>query len=252
MELRESIGLPIESNDQGLQYSDHEVSVKNLIISKVKDIESELAHPDWEGKEEEEEVFRVYQYVRKIEDKELWDDIRFDILFIPPGKMGEIYNRTSGYYRSVAENGYQFPEIYQVADGYAEFFLQQPGEKHEKVKDALMIRVQKFDALIIPPVYGVTIINPSEKPVVLTRIRADDAKEIKTEYEKTKGACYERSDEGRWIYNENYEEIPNLRLGEPQNKWKTIKRGIPIYASYVYRPKHFRPLVEPDPAEFLV
>lgn len=252
MDLRESIGLPIESNDQGIEYSDQEVSVKNLIVFKIKDIEKELAQASWEGKDEDEEVYRVYQYVRKIEDKELWDDIRFDIMVISSGKLGKICKRTSGYYRSVAENGYQYPEIYQVADGYAEVFLQQPGKKHERVKDAIMIRVQKFDALIVPPVYGITVVNPSERSVVLTRIRADEAKEITKEYEKTKGPCYQREEEGRWVYNENYEEIPNLRLEEPQNKWKTIKRGIPLYTSYVYRPKHFRSLVEPDPAEFIL
>ncbi len=252
MDLRESLGLPVESENTVLQYDNNEISVKNIFVYKVKDIESSLSQKEWEGKDNDEEVFRVYEGLRRVEDKELWDTIRFDVIIIQPGHLGANYKSTPGYYRSVAENGYNYPEIYQVVDGYAEFLLQQPGEKHELVKDAIMLRVQKFDAIIIPPVYGVSIINPSEKQTILARIRADEAKEITERYERTEGTCYSRRVEGRWEYNENYEEIPQLRLGEPQNKWKTVKRGIPIYASYVYRPKHFRSLVEPDPAEFLL
>ena len=250
MDLRESLGLPVESDEVGLIFDNNEIAVKNILIYKVKDVESSLEQLNWEGKDGEEEVFRVYEGVRRVEDKELWDDIRFDILIIQPGRIGENCASSLGYYRSVAENGYTYPEILQVVDGYAEILLQQPGEKHEQAKDALLIRVQKFDVIIVPPIYGITIFNPSEKRTIISRMRADEAKEILEPFEKTKGACYQRKTEGRWEFNSNYEEIPQLRLGEPQNKWKTVKRGIPLYASYVYRPKHFQTLVEPDPVEF--
>ncbi|MHA1198970.1 MAG: glucose-6-phosphate isomerase family protein [Candidatus Heimdallarchaeaceae archaeon] len=252
MDLRESLGLSVESDEVALIYDNNEISVKNLIAYKVKDVVSNLNQQDWEGKDEEEEVFRTYEGIRRVEDKELWDDIRFDVVIVQSGVLGDTFKSTMGYYRSLAENGYNYPEIYQIVDGYAEILLQQPGEKHEQVKDAVMFRAQKFDAIIVPPVYGISIINPSEKRTILARIRADEAKEITKEFEKTKGTCYTRKEEGKWAFNENYEEIPQLRLGEPQNKWKTVKRGIPIYASYVYRPKHFQILKEPDPAEFML
>ena len=250
MDLRESLGLSVESDGLALAYDNNEINVKNLIIYKIKDLMSGLIQNDWEGKNEEEEVFRVYEGIRRVEDKELWEDIRFDVLILQPGKLGSICKSTLGYYRSKAENGYIYPEIYQVVDGYAEILLQQPGEKHEQVKDVVILRVQKFDVLVVPPIYGVSIINPSEKSAILARIRADEAKEISDFFKKTRGPCYLRMIERRWNFNENYEEIPQLRLGEPQNKWKTIKRGIPMYASYIYRPKHFQTLVEPDPIEF--
>jgi glucose-6-phosphate isomerase len=252
MDLRESLGLSVESDEVALIYDNNEISVKNLLIYKIKDVESNLAQENWEGKNEEEEVFRVYEGVRRVEDKELWDTIRMDVLVIQPGKLGDCFKHTQGYYRSLAENGYNYPEIFQVVDGYAEILLQQSGNTHEQAKDAIMIRVQKFDSFVVPPVYGISIINPSEKRTILSRIRADEAKEITESFVKTKGTCYLRKIDRTWEFNDNYEEIPQLRLAEPQNKWKTVKRGIPIYASYVYRPKHFQPLVEPDPAEFLL
>lgn len=249
MDLRESLGLPIESNDFALIYDTNEISVKDLIVYKIKEIKKSLDLNKWEGSEEEE-VFRVYEGLKKVEDKELWDKIRFDVIIIQSGKINNNYKSTLSYYRSIADNGYNYPEIYQIGEGYAEFLLQQPGEKHEQVKDAIIIRAQKFDVMVIPPIYGLSIINPSEKKTILARIRASEAKEITEEFTKTKGTCYRRREGGRWDYNEYYEEIPQLRLGEPKSKWKTIKRGIPIYTSYVYNPKYFHTLIEPDPAEF--
>ena len=250
--MREYLGLPIESTEELIQYNSNEVDVKKIVIYSVKDLQLFTMKQVWESKETEREVFRVYEEVKRTEDKEFWEDIRFDLVVIQPGNLGEEFFKTLGYYKSFADNEYRYPEIYQLAEGYAEFVLQQQGEYHEKIKDIVVIRVQKQDLLAIPPSYGVTIINPSQKKTIMARIRATDAEEIYNDYKRTKGECYYRIKDGRWEYNNNYEEIPALRLGEPQNKWKSMKKGIPIYSSYIYNPKHYNSLVEPDPSEFTI
>ena len=249
MNLREYIGLPIVSDDKTIRFSSNEVDVKSVITTETEDIKQFLKDKD---NLKEEEVFRVYKTIKTIEDKELWDNISFDIIVIQPGKLGKEYKKTVGYYRSFAENGYRYPEVYQVAEGYVEFFLQQPSQNHVRIKDALMIRAQRFDVVVIPPIYGVTLINPSEKKAIISRIRATEVEEISEQYKQTQGECYYRMEEDKWDFNEKYEEIPMLRLEDPQNKWKSIKRGIPMYASYVYNPKKFQGLVEPNPAEFML
>jgi len=250
MDIRESIGLPIESTEEGINYNSSEVDIKNLISYKIKDFENFVEDKNWETKEEEHEVYQLYQEVKKIEDKEFFGDTQFDIIMIWPGFIGEEYNKTIGYQRSTAENGFRFPEVYQMVEGYAEFLLQQSRDKHEQIKDTIVIRAQKFDLIIVPPSYTITIINPSEKKNIISRLRAVDVEEITEHFERTKGSCYYRLNNGKWKYNPNYEEIPALRLGSPQNQWKALKRGIPIYASYVYNPRKFRCLVEPDPVDF--
>ncbi|MHA2357622.1 MAG: glucose-6-phosphate isomerase family protein [Candidatus Heimdallarchaeaceae archaeon] len=252
MDIRESIGLPIESDEKEISYNSNEVDIKNIIPYKKKDLQNFVKEKTWKTEEEEQEVFRIYQEVKKVEDKEIWEDILFDIIVIWSGFLGKEYHKTIGYQRSKAENGYRFPEIYQMAEGYAEFFLQQSGDKHDMIKEAIMIRAQKFDLIVIPPSYNVTIINPSEKKNIITRLRAADVEEITAEFARTKGECYYRVEEGRWEFNENYEEIPMLKLEEPQNTWKSMKRGIPIYASYTYNPKRYYGLVEPDPVDFVL
>ena len=249
MNLREYIGLPIESDDKTIKYSTNEIVVKSVIITKTNDIKFFLKE---KNDLEEEEVFRVYQTTRSVEDKELWDDISFDIIVIQPGNLGNEYKKTLGYYRSFADNGYRYPEVYQITEGYVEFFLQQPSQSHNKIRDAVMIRAQRYDVIVVPPAYGVTLINPSEKKAIVSRIRAMDTEEITEQYIQTRGECYYRLEEDKWDFNENYEEIPMMRLEEPQNKWKSLKRGIPIYTSYTYNPTRFNGLVEPDPVEFVL
>ncbi len=250
--MREYLGLPIESTEEMIQYNSNEVDVKKITVYKVKDLQLSVLKQVWKSKETEKEVFRVYEEVKKTEDKEFWDDMRFDLIVVQAGNLGEEFIKTLGYYRSFADNEYRYPEIYQLIEGYAEFVLQQQGEYHEKVKDVIMIRAQKQDLLAIPPSYGVTIINPSQKKTILARIRATNAEEISSDYKRSRGECYYRIKDGRWEYNNNYEEIPALRLGEPQNRWKSMKKGIPIYVSYMYNPKRYNSLVEPDPTEFTI
>lgn len=250
MDIRENTGLPIESDEGKITFNSSEIAVKNIITFQKKDLRNFVKKPTWEENEENEGVFQLYQEIKKIEDKEYWDDIQFDIIVICPGFLGEEYNKTIGYCRSMAENGFRFPEIYQIAEGYAEFFLQQSRDKHEQIKEAIMIRAQKHDLIVIPPSYNVTIINPSEKKNIISRLRAVDVEEVTADYEKTKGECYYRLEEGKWEFNSNYEEIPVLKLETPQNQWKSLKRGVPIYASYVINPRRFRSLIEPDPMEF--
>ncbi|MBA7538359.1 hypothetical protein ES705_30634 [subsurface metagenome] len=252
MNLREYIGLPIDRKENELSYKENEISVKRIFSIKIKDLQSYLKKEKWDEKEKVTEIYKVYEDVKAIEHKEVWELAIFDVLLINPIILGNECAKTISYYTSFADNGFHYPEIYQVAEGYAEFLLQKPETKHEKVKDAVMIRVQRFEILLVPPSYGVTIINPSDRKTVIARIRARSVEEIKVEFERTKGACYYRISDGKWDYNENFEEIAMLRLEPPQNRWKTIKRGFPIYASYAYNPKPLYALIEPDPSLFVI
>ncbi len=251
MDLRDVLGLPIESNETAISYSDAEITSKSLFIQNLVE-HKRILEIDKDEIGEDLEVYRTYEGIRKIQDKELWSDITYSIVILQSGQLNGRYFNTIGYYRSLAENGYCYSEIFQLAEGYAEFLLQQPRENHEQVKDVVVIRMQKHDLLVVPPSYGVTIINPSDKKAIISRIRASDAEEIKEPFYNTKGGCYYRLAEGKWDYNSNYEEIPNLRLGEPQNKWKSLKRGIPIYTSFAYNPRYFKSLIEPDTSLFVL
>lgn len=246
MNLREFLGLPIESTKDGLQYNSEEIHIKKIVGFKG----IELASFTINSSLNEDEIYKIYQNVYKIEDKELWSETEFSIILLHNGMIGKEYNKTQGYYRNKAENGFRYPEIFQVVEGYAEFLLQQPSDTHRKIKDVVTIRMQRSEVLVVPPSYGITIINPSEKKAIISRLRAADVKESAEEYKDTNGESYFRVEGGKWEYNVNYEEIPMMRLVESQFKWKTIRRGFPIYTSYIYNPNILRTLIEPDPTDF--
>lgn len=248
--LREYTGLPIKLTEQGIEGEGSNVSIKKEIEVKVKELKNVLMEEEIEN--EEEVVYKIYKDVKLVEHKETWGNVRFDLIVMWPKKLGEEYSKIKGYYRSIADNGFRYPEIFQVAEGYAEFILQQPGDKHEKVKKAIIVRAQRMEVVIIPPAFGVTIINPTTEKTVIARIRARDAEEVSKEYEKTKGECYYRIEKEKWIPNNNYEELPLLEIQLPQNKWKIMKRGIPIYEAQLYNPKTTETLIYPDPSEFIL
>jgi len=252
VDLKETAGLPIYLERGRIRVNEKQVFFKEKREYIIKELKEVTIKEDWTQQEEKNRVYTVYKNLILKEHKELWGEVEHDIVIIYPGKMGNEYNKTIGQYRSIADNGFHYPEIYQVIYGYAEFLLQQPRNKHEQVKDAVLIRAQKYEIVVIPPAYGVTIINPSEKSAVLARVRAKEAEEIVEEYKRTRGECYYRLTDGKWVFNTNYNELPVLRLEEPQNKWRLMKRGIPVYMAHIYNPKKSRGLVEPDPAEFIV
>ena len=248
MSLREFLGLSFEYTNGELQYNSKEIYIKDIIIYETKELIPFTSKLDNAVKE----IYRIYKEIYKIEDKESWSEGEFSIIIVQNGMLGREYNKVKGYYRNKAENGINYPEVFQVVEGYVEFLLQQPGDSHTKIKDAAMVRLQRSEILVIPPSFGLTIINPSEKPAIISRLRASETQEIYDNFKETKGECYLRVEGGKWDYNDRYEEIPILRLVESQLKWKTIKRGIPIYNSYVYNPNLLRTLIEPNPLEFVL
>ena len=66
MDLRESTGLPIVSEETALKYSENEISVKGIQIIKTEDVSSFLLNTEWKGKDKEKEVYRIYHGIRKV------------------------------------------------------------------------------------------------------------------------------------------------------------------------------------------
>ncbi|MCK4896689.1 MAG: hypothetical protein KAS47_07765, partial [Candidatus Heimdallarchaeota archaeon] len=147
MDLRDVLGLPIESNETAITYNEAEITSKSLFIQNLVE-HKQILKIDKDEIGEDLEVYRTYEGIRNIQDKELWNNITYSILVLQSGQINGRYFNTIGYYRSFAENGYCYPEIFQLAEGYAEFLLQQPRENHEKVKDVVVIRMQKYDILV--------------------------------------------------------------------------------------------------------
>ncbi|MHA1304202.1 MAG: glucose-6-phosphate isomerase family protein [Candidatus Heimdallarchaeaceae archaeon] len=249
MVFRDIIGLTIDSFDEELHFNRELIHTKGMFEYKVADLPFRKEATE-EGKDKI--VFKHYSDIYLNKEKALWDYVIFDVFLILPGFHAGEFHHIPGHYRNIADNGFHFPEIYQVVEGYGEFLLQQPSIKHEQVKDCILHRCQIRDIVVVPPSHGVTIINPSEKKTVIVRLRARDAEDITSPFTNTKGACYYREQDNKWDYNDAYEELPAMRLLPPPTKWKIIQRGIPIYRSYVENPWLAKSLIAPNPTEYVV
>ncbi len=248
MIFRDILGLPISYIEQELVFNRELIYAKKTKSYSTTDL---ALRGDKGDDREHGLVYKQYPDVYLVQDKVFWEDIVFDIFMIYTGFQGEEFNQIPGHYTSIAPNGFHYPELYQIIEGYAEFVLQQPNESHERVKDAILYRANSRDIIIVPPTHGVTIINPSDKNTIIARIRGREAEDVRKPFTDTHGACYYREKNNKWSYNTNYQEIPTLRLLPTPDKWKIFHRGLSIYQTIVNNPGISKRFIEPIASDFI-
>ena len=101
MNLREYIGLPIERKENELSYNENEISVKNIVSIKIKDLQSYLKKEKWDENDKVTEIYKVYEDVKAIEHKEVWELAIFDVLLINPMILGNECAKTISYYTKI-------------------------------------------------------------------------------------------------------------------------------------------------------
>lgn len=156
-------------------------------------------------------------FAKKHPNKELYEvhrrlktdgDLRYDVTVIKPAMLGKEFVRTKGNMNSEG-----FQELYTVLEGEAVFFMQKLEEN--KAHDAMAIRAEAGDWVIVPPHYWIVTINPSKEEVLETGNWVSEKTENHyKELEKVGGPCYFYTEVG-WVKNKNYDKIPPLRLEEP-------------------------------------
>ena len=182
-----------------------EVNLKNLTpdIRKLYDIKNVLYDKKWLKTAIDFDLYFMY---RGIEEK---DGIRYDITVIPPAMLGLEFIKTKGHYHIG-----QYGEVYTVLEGEAIYLMQKKNNK-EEIEDAYVVKAQKGDVVVIPPLYGHTTINSSKtEELKMANWISPQYKSDYSLYEKMQGACYYYTSEG-WIKNENYKNVPELRFEEP-------------------------------------
>ncbi|WP_202319822.1 glucose-6-phosphate isomerase family protein [Archaeoglobus neptunius] len=187
----------------------------NAEVRKASDLKPVLAFP--EALKEDFDAYFMFRDSYKTEkDRKRIEEVglRYDYTVIPPNNIGGESIKTYGHYHPEAEDGYTYPEVYQVLEGEAIFLIQKP--ENDRIVDAVAIPAKKGDVVIIPPNYGHVTINPTEKELVTANWVCRDFKSIYDPYTEKRGACYYYI-EGKWVKNENYGEVPELRFAKPVN-----------------------------------
>jgi len=151
--------------------------------------------------------------------------LRYDITVIPPLSVSGEFVKTKGHYHPANESGTGYPEIYEVLAGNAHFLLQK-----RDLSDIVCFSAAPGDKLIIPPDYGHVTINPSLSGLVMANIVSTAFTSEYSEYERLAGAAYYEMIGSKFIKNDNYDDIPELRLCRcPDMKTGSISKDTTLY-----------------------
>ena len=171
------------------------------------------------------ELYYMYRNLAENEqDKEKMKEykLRYDITIINPVMLGKEYNKTAGHdHPIVPETNMTYPELYEVLEGEAIFFIQDSEEN--SIKNVYAIKAIKGDKVIVPPNYEHIMINTSENKLKTANWICDDfSSNIYEPFKKRQGFSYyalkDKLGEIEWLKNENYNNVPELKFLEP-NLW---------------------------------
>jgi len=148
--------------------------------------------------------------------------LRYDITVINSVMLGQEYNKTAGHdHPIVPETNITYPEIYEVLEGKAIFLMQD--SKENSIKDVYAIKANQGDKIIVPPNYEHIIINASNKKLKTANWVCNDfSSNIYEPFKNKQGFSYyaikNELNEIKWVKNENYDYIPELKFLSP-NLW---------------------------------
>ncbi len=186
-------------------------------IRFLNDMKEVLCDKKWAETAPNFELYYMYRGVKKRRS-----GLRYDITVIPPRMLGREFVKTKGH-----EHSKNYGELYIVLRGKAIYLMQKC--QNNQIKDVRAVKAKKGDVIIIPPRYGHTTINPSEKETLETANWLDErSKHVYDIIGKKQGFCYYYTRKG-WIKNKRYGRIPELRFEKPLKKWlpKLLKQLSP-------------------------
>ncbi len=188
-----------------METPDLDLKDKTPKIRMLNDIRDVVYDKDWLNSAKDFELY--YMYGDLIED----ENVKYSITVVPPNTLGNEFIKTKGH----AHIG-DYQETYTVLEGEA-IYLMQKTEDNE-VKDVYAVKAKQSQSIIIPEGYGHVTINASNQTLKTGDWRHKDCKSDYSMFEKLQGACYYyvlENGGAKWIKNENYKNIPELRFEEP-------------------------------------
>jgi oxalate decarboxylase/phosphoglucose isomerase-like protein (cupin superfamily) len=176
-------------------------------------------------------VYDVYRDVASV------DNLRYDITFLYPEKLGNELPKTYGHYHKN-----EMMEIMEVVSGQAWWLLQRYDKDPKIIKEAYLIKADENEKAIFPPGFGVISINPEkENALVLSNWLSLKMESDYAPYEQLRGACYYvlEKENGEIVFekNSNYQEVPELiKLKPKEIPELEITFDKPLY-SYIKTPE---------------
>lgn len=200
------------------------------------------------------ELYYMFRDVSKNEDdanKITELGLRYDITIIPPNNLGVEFVKTVGHYHPCPPGSkLTYPEMYEVLEGEAHYLSQKREEDRgvEKITDVIVVKAKKGDKIIVPPNYGHVTINPSESTLKMANWVARTFSSIYEPIKQRKGAAYFELTYGKFIKNDKYEDVPDIRSLQPEDTWPSglkLSKDVAMY-DLLREPEQLDFIVNPD------
>lgn len=199
------------------------------------------------------EMYYMYRDVHLSEDEEKIraHHLRYDLTVIPPGMIGEEFNKTVGHYHPlVPGTDLAYPELYEVINGEVLFLIQKIGDNDKEISDIQAIRAKAGDKVIYPPGYGHIMVNIGDEPVVTSNWVAADFNSDYQPIKDMRGMGYyvvaDSTNRFKFELNPKYEYVPSIKVSSTaQSGWGFAKEE-PMYTAGVLAPETLKFLTHPE------
>jgi len=169
--------------------------------------------------------------------------LRYDVTVVPPLLLGEEYVKTLGHrHLPVGEAG-PHPEVFEVLEGEAVFFVQK--QSGAEVDDVSLLFARKGDKVLIPPDRGHVLINASSRRLVVGHLISRSCVEAHDPYVERRGAAFYVLTGGRLVRNLNYSSIPDVRVLRAETS-PLLESGLSLMQAFLRDPNQLALLNEPS------
>ncbi|MFC1756732.1 glucose-6-phosphate isomerase family protein [Patescibacteria group bacterium] len=150
-------------------------------------------------------IYDVYRGVENVKN------LRYDLTFIYPETLGKEFSKTYGHYHK--KGGI---EIMGVVKGKIQWLFQKYENNPKIITEVYLVEANEKESTIFLPGFGIISINPTKKETILSNWLSLDLESDYQSYTELHGACYYALENGEFIKNPNYDEVPELIKLKPR------------------------------------
>lgn len=193
-------------------------------VRRLSDMKEVIFDQRWLAGAEDFELYYMYRDLflsRADKEKLQQQDLRYDITIIPPNMLGCEYIKTAGHYHPLVPGGsVTYPELYEILEGEALYFLQ-----NQDLSDVVAVYASAGDKVLVPPGYGHITINRSNKTLKMANYVARNFSSLYGPFLENGGGAYFFTREG-WIKNIRCPQAAPMRRVEAPDSSSLRKLGL--------------------------
>lgn len=163
-------------------------------------------------------IYYVWRYVNLKKDAEKLKEknLRYDLTFIPAGKIDSEFFKTAGHFHKKKINTeLPYPEIFEVLTGRAYFLIQSPEKDIKNIKAVRLIEAGPGEKVLVTPQFsGLTTVNAFSGPLIMANWISDQVIYDYDSYKNNRGSSYYLLDNDGLIdivKNQNYNFVPEIQ-----------------------------------------